>query len=224
MHKRSSFLLKSLLSFIGLFLPRTASDFGDKVSNPTLRNRDQSRKQGFCLPSILYHYFANDQIDWHGNSFLAKRVRGRSWLGYPGDELISTVWQSPQGTSRSRTMSALTPVLKLRGGSQEIKSWDQAMRMPPVTCPRGTQRPFQADWSVRALCNIQLETWRMGAHPQPQVRTQQVGTPSPRRAGSSGSPAERLTAAVKSCSLHPGAPWAALHPVSHGTRHSQGLE
>lgn len=53
-------------------------------------------------------------------------------------------------------------------------SWDQAIeRVPPVTCPRVTRGPMEkqkpsaslADWSVRAICSILLETARMGAHP-----------------------------------------------------------
>ena len=69
MSKRSNFLLNFPLSLShsreskpSWFLsPRNSLWFWRKyIWNPTLGNRDQSRKEGFRLPSVLCHYIAND--------------------------------------------------------------------------------------------------------------------------------------------------------------------
>lgn len=75
MSPRSNFLLKSPLSFSPPRLswfdaPRNSLWFWKRtIWNLTLGNRKQSNKQSFCLPSVLWHYTANDQIDWLGYFF-----------------------------------------------------------------------------------------------------------------------------------------------------------
>lgn len=117
MSKRNNFLLNSPLSLSHskenkpnwFISPRNSLWFWrGNIWNPHFGKQRPVQKKGL-LPSF-YHYVANDQIDWLGY-FLAKVIEGRSWLGYPGDKLISTVWQSPRAASRSRTTESLLPTL-----------------------------------------------------------------------------------------------------------------
>lgn len=53
--------------------------------------------------------------------FLARGIWREILAGIPGDELISTVWQSSMASSRSRTTESLLPTL---AASAEAQSWE----------------------------------------------------------------------------------------------------